>query len=200
MILDLMAAAALGYLLGSINSSILVGRLYGKDIREHGSGNAGLTNTIRVLGKKAGIFVLAGDIIKGIAACLASYYILSPVDFDPYMVGGAFAIIGHNWPLYFKFKGGKGALTAVTVAFMIDPLSAGIMLAVFMIVLLISKTVSLSTITTVLIYPVTAFMTTGDIYVLIYGMVISGIIIYKHRSNIDRLIKGTEAKISSRDK
>ena len=159
-----------------------------------------MTNAIRILGKKAGVFVLIGDILKGIAACLGSYYIISPAAFNPYMVGGAFAVIGHNWPLYFKFKGGKGALTAVSVAFMIDPLSAGIMLCVFIAVLLISKIVSLSTITTGLVYPIAAFLTTGDVYVLIYGIIISSIIIYKHRSNIDRLILGTEAKIKSRSK
>src|SRR5690625_1703657 len=125
-ILKLFAALVLGYLLGSLNTAVIVGKIYGKDIRSHGSKRAGLTNTLRVLGKSAAIFVLIGDILIGVIACLIglliAVYFYSGVAMDSVslLVAGAGAVIGHNWPIYFKFNGGKGALTAVTVLFMAD--------------------------------------------------------------------------------
>src|ERR1700710_1155529 len=104
-ILKIFAALALGYLLGSLNTSVIVGRIYGKDITRHGSKSAGLTNTLRVLGKPAAAFVLAA---------------------------GAGAVLGHNWPLYFGFKGGKGMLTAAAVMFMIAWPAALICLGAFL--------------------------------------------------------------------
>src|SRR6187549_105672 len=111
----ILAALALGYLLGSFNTAVIVGKIYGKDIRSHGSKNAGLTNTLRVLGKPAAAFVLAGDILKGIVACLIGLYLGvyvrsgEAVDCVSLLAAGAGAVIGHNWPIYFGFKGGKGA-------------------------------------------------------------------------------------------
>ena len=198
MIIWIILAAVCAYLLGSINSSILVGRVYGKDIREYGSKNAGLTNTMRVLGKKAAVFVLMGDIVKGIAACLIADLIIPDLAFTPYAVGGLFAVIGHNWPVYFEFKGGKGALTAVAVAFMIDPAGALILLGIFLTVLLLFRYVSLATITTGIFYPLISYLTTGGIYIPIYALVLAVMIIFRHRSNIKRLLNGEESKIDSR--
>lgn len=200
MIVEIIAVVILSYLLGSINSSILIGRFYGKDIRKFGSGNAGLTNTVRVLGKKAAIFVLIGDVLKGVAACLLSSVIIQEPSFEPYILGGLFAIIGHNWPLYFGFRGGKGALTAVAIAFMIDPFTAALLLIVFITVLLVFRYVSLATITTGVFYPVLSFLITNDIYILVYSALITIIIIYKHRSNIKRLISKEEPTIDLKTK
>lgn len=124
--LKILAALGLGYLLGSLNTAVIVGKIYGKDISSHGSKSAGLTNTLRVLGKSAAAFVLAGDILKGIIACLIGLrlgvYVYSGEASDcvSLLAAGAGAVLGHNWPVYFGFKGGKGALTAVTVLFMLD--------------------------------------------------------------------------------
>src|SRR6185312_13166233 len=100
-------ALLVGYLLGSLNTAILVGRLYGTDIRTQGSKSAGLTNTLRVLGKAAASFVLAGDVLKGIAACLIGLAlgVWAGSDCVSLLAAGAGAIIGHNWPLYFGFRG-----------------------------------------------------------------------------------------------
>lgn len=149
--------AVIGYLLGSLNSSVIVGKFYGIDIRQHGSGNAGTTNTLRVLGKKAALFVLVGDLLKGILAYLVGYYILKAAmpAFTGYpvinsevggMIGGIAAIIGHILPVYFSFKGGKGVLTTLAVVFMIDWLAAVILLAIFVIIVAITRYVSLGSI------------------------------------------------------
>jgi len=200
MIIRFLIAAGAAYLLGSVNTSILVGKVYGKDIREYGSGNAGLTNTVRVLGKKAAVFVLLGDILKGVAACLIASLLIVKEGFPAYTVGGLFAVAGHNWPVYFRFKGGKGALTAVSAAFMIDPGSAALLLAVFLSVLLLSRYVSLATIVTGISYPAVSYIFTCNIYILIYSALISLIVIYRHRSNISRLIHGNETRAELRSK
>ncbi|MDP4182682.1 MAG: glycerol-3-phosphate acyltransferase, partial [Bacillota bacterium] len=106
-LLKIILTCVIGYLLGSLNSSLIIGKIYGVDVRKHGSGNAGATNTLRTLGKKAALFVTLGDVFKGIIACLLGYFLLGN---DGLMSAGIGAIIGHNWPLYFKFKGGKGVL------------------------------------------------------------------------------------------
>ena len=157
-----------------------------------------MTNTVRILGKKAAIFVLIGDVLKGIAACLISSLIIQQPTFEPYVIGGLFAIIGHNWPIYFGFRGGKGALTAVAVAFMIDPITTFLLLALFIIVLLVFRFVSLATITTGVFYPVLSYLITNDIYIVVYSVLITAIIIYKHRSNIKRLINKEESTINSK--
>ena len=136
-ILKIVAALASGYLLGSINTAVIVGKIYGKDISSHGSKSAGLTNALRVLGKSAAAFVLAGDILKGIIACLIGLCLgvyvhpEGPTDCVSLLAAGAGAVIGHNWPVYFGFKGGKGALTAVAVLFMIDWIMALMCLGLF---------------------------------------------------------------------
>ena len=198
MIIKIILSAVIAYLLGSVNSSILVGRIYGKDIRKFGSGNAGLTNTLRVFGKKAAFFVLLGDVSKGVIACIVSAILIDPDIFPAYVIGGLFAVVGHNWPIYFRFKGGKGALTAVSAAFMIDPVSASILIAVFIAVLLISRYVSLATMMAGLLYPVISLIITGNIHIFIYSLLIMMMIIYRHRSNIRRLINNEEPKINLR--
>ena len=113
-ILKTLAALGLGYLLGSLNTAVIVGKVYGKDIRSHGSKSAGLTNTLRVLGKSAAVMVLAGDILKGIVACLIGLqlgvYVHSgqATDCISLLAAGAGAVMGHNWPVYFGFKGRQG--------------------------------------------------------------------------------------------
>ncbi|MDR0286144.1 MAG: glycerol-3-phosphate 1-O-acyltransferase PlsY [Clostridiales bacterium] len=199
----LIIIAAIGYLLGSLNFSVIIGKtLYKTDVREHGSGNAGLTNSLRTLGKKAAIFTLLGDLVKGVLACLVGMFLL----YGEYsrlglIMGGAFAIIGHNWPIYFKFKGGKGVLTSLAVMLMVAPIPALLALAVFAVVLLLSRYVSLSSIAAVIFLPFFSFFLgnkygPGLGYNTYFAIFLAILIIIRHRSNIVRIFKGTENKFS----
>lgn len=197
-------ALASGYLLGSLNTAVIVGRLYGKDIREHGSKSAGLTNTLRVLGKPAAALVLAGDIAKGIAACLIGLrlgvYAQSgqATDCVSLLAAGAGAVIGHNWPVYFGFKGGKGALTAATVVFMVDWVMTLICLGAFVAIVAVTRYVSLGTICGTLLFVVLSVMPAfgHTFYFLIFTCLMAFIVVVKHRTNIQRLLSGSENRLS----
>lgn len=203
-ILKLFAAFVLGYLLGSLNTAVIVGKIYGKDIRSHGSKGAGLTNTLRVLGKAAALFVLFGDILKGIIACLIGLllgvYFYSGVVMDSVslLVAGAGAVIGHNWPIYFKFKGGKGALTAVTVLFMVDWVMGLLCIGFFVIIISLTRYVSLGTICAIMLVVVISFIPVFEhtLYFNIFACVMALTIIFKHMKNIQRLLSGTENKLT----
>jgi len=151
-LLKIFVAFALGYLLGSLNTAVIVGKIYGKDIRSHGSKGAGLTNTLRVLGKSAAVFVLAGDILKGVIACFIGLYLGVYVysgeakDCVSLLAAGTGAVIGHNWPVYFRFKGGRGILTGVTVLFLVDWVMALLCLGFFVIIVAFTRYVSLGSI------------------------------------------------------
>lgn len=150
MVFRIILSGIIGYLLGSINTAIIVGKLFYKtDVREHGSGNAGTTNTLRILGKGAAIAVLIGDFLKGVIACLIGRYlageIISEVFAGEYL-GGLFAVLGHNWPVYFGFKGGKGVLTSFAVVLMFSPKSALVCLSAFIIIVALTRYVSLGSI------------------------------------------------------
>jgi glycerol-3-phosphate acyltransferase PlsY len=202
-ILKILAALAAGYLLGSLNTAVIVGKIYGKDIRSHGSKSAGLTNALRVLGKSAAALVLVGDIAKGIVACLIGLWIGvyvqsgAAVDCASLLAAGAGAVFGHNWPVYFGFKGGKGALTAVTVLFMINWAMALICVGLFVIVVAVSRYVSLGTISAVLLFVVLSFLPAfgRTFYFHIFACVMAATIVFKHRENVKRLLSGTENKL-----
>jgi acyl phosphate:glycerol-3-phosphate acyltransferase len=202
-IVKILAALVIGYLLGSLNTAVIVGKVYGKDIREYGSRSAGLTNTLRVLGKTAAVFVLAGDILKGIVACLIGLhlgvYVHSgqAVDCVTLLAAGAGAVLGHNWPVYFGFKGGKGALTAAAVMFMFNWLMALISLGVFVIVIAVSRYVSLGTITAAVFFVAISFIPSfgNTLYFNVFAGLMALVIIFKHKANIERLLSGTENKL-----
>jgi acyl phosphate:glycerol-3-phosphate acyltransferase len=202
--LKILAALAMGYLLGSLNTSVIVGKIFGKDIRSLGSKNAGLTNTLRVLGKSAAVVVLAGDVLKGIVACLIGLqlgvYLSSggATDCVSLLAAGAGVVIGHNWPVYFGFKGGKGALTAVTVLFMIDWVMALICLGLFLTIVASTRYVSLGTICATLLFAVLSFIPFfgKTFYFHIFACLMAFIVIFKHRENIRRLLSGTENKLT----
>lgn len=203
-ILKIIAALALGYLLGSLNTAVIVGKVYGKDIISHGSKSAGLTNTLRVLGKPAAVFVLAGDILKGVIACLIGLhlgvYVYSgeATDCVSLLAAGAGAVVGHNWPVYFGFKGGKGALTAATVLFMFDWVMALICLGLFVIIVALTRYVSLGTICATILFVAISFVPVfgNTFYFYIFACLMAGMIIFKHRKNIQRLLSGTENKLT----
>lgn len=182
----------LSYLIGSIPSGLIVGKIfYGIDIREHGSGNLGGTNTFRVLGKKAGIAVTAADILKGTAATFLP--MLFGVEMHPLLVG-IFAVVGHTFPIFAGFRGGKAVATSAGVLLGYEPLLFIVLVIGFLVTLKISKYVSLSSIVAGLF---------GIIYCVILGdwvlvLVVSALelfVIYRHRANLKRIRDKTEPKV-----
>jgi acyl phosphate:glycerol-3-phosphate acyltransferase len=203
-VLKIFAALAFGYLLGSLNTAVIVGKIYGKDISSHGSKSAGLTNTLRVLGKSAAALVLAGDVLKGVVACLIGLqlgvyaYSGEAKDCVSLLAAGAGAVMGHNWPVYFGFKGGKGALTAATVMFMVDWVMAVTSLGVFVTVVALTRYVSLGTISATLFFVAISFLPVfgNTFYFHMFASLMALIIIFKHRENIRRLLSGTENRLT----
>lgn len=182
----------LAYLLGSIPSGLIIGKVfYGKDIREHGSGNLGGTNTFRTLGVKAGLVVSIADVLKGTLA--ASLPLLLNADL-PMLLVGVFAVIGHMYPIFAGFRGGKAVATSGGVLLAYIPLLFLIMLIIFFISLYITKYVSLSSIIT----GISAFiysLFTGDLPLIIVVAVLATFVIYRHRANLERIRNKTEPKI-----
>jgi acyl phosphate:glycerol-3-phosphate acyltransferase len=203
-IVKVFAALASGYLLGSFNTAVVVGKLYGKDIKSHGSKSAGLTNTLRVLGRSAALMVLAGDVLKGVIACLIGLqlgvYVHSGEASDcvSLLAAGAGAVIGHNWPVYFGFKGGKGALTGAAVLFMFDWVMALICVGVFVLIVAVTRYVSLGTISAAVLFLAISFVPAfgHTFYFQIFACLMALIIVVKHRANIERLLSGTENKLA----
>ncbi len=186
----------IGYLLGSINPAIIYSRLKGRDIRTLGSKNAGATNTLRNFGKGAALIVTLSDILKCVAAILAAS-LLARLFAEDELVSKIFAatgcILGHNFPVYFGFKGGKGVLVSVTALFMIDWRIGAAALGIFIVVFMIWRYVSLGSITGA-IAAMAASLITKDVYVTAFTAFAALLTIIRHRSNILRLIEGTESK------
>ncbi len=201
MVYLILFCSAIAYLLGSINTSIIVSKLMGKaDIRKSGSGNAGATNTLRVLGKGAAALVVLGDILKGVAAIIIarvaySYFNVAGDKMLAQYFAALFVIVGHIYPLYFGFKGGKGVMTGVTTVFMLDWEIGVILLLIFIAVFVTSRYVSLGSCISSAMYPVLVYMFhSADIYFIGLSIIVALLSIYKHKSNIQRLIRGTESK------
>lgn len=200
MIFLIILSGIIGYLLGSINTSIVIGKVFFKiDIREHGSGNAGTTNALRTLGKGAALAVLSGDFLKGVLACIIGRYLageLSPGVYAGEYAGGLFAILGHNWPVYFGFKGGKGVLTSFAVVLMFSPISALICLAIFIAIVAITKFVSLGSIVSVMFFPIIAWLNGEPPLLVTVGVFLAVLIAVRHKTNIQRLLAKNEKKLS----
>jgi glycerol-3-phosphate acyltransferase PlsY len=205
----------LSYLVGSIPTAIIVAKTRrGIDIRQHGSGNAGGTNVIRVLGWKTGVFVIVCDMAKGLLATmvLARLIFVLPMEslppFDEFavvqIIAGCAAMLGHIWTLFAGFKGGKGIATAGGMLIGIAPVEVAVSLGVFLIVLLISNYVSLGSLSAATTFPLTMFLRENVFMVDIQGyhtliwfsIAISLLVIYTHRANVQRLLRGTENRIS----
>ncbi len=213
----------MSYILGSVPSAIWVGKIFkGVDVREHGSGNAGTTNTFRVLGVPFGITVFIMDFMKGF---IPSFFFsllafklmdapfsgpLAPPNWDVEsflkIFCGLIAVAGHMFPIFAKFKGGKGAATACGMLFGIEPISIGITFSLFGIILISTKYVSLASIISSATYPIVllimryGFGVYIDGSIIIFGAVVAAGIIYKHKSNIGRLRAGTESKVGKKKK
>lgn len=188
------------YLLGSIPSALWIGKLFYKmDIREHGSGNLGATNTFRVLGKKAGIVVTLLDILKGTAATLLIFVPFFQSVEVHQLVLGAFAVIGHTYPVFANFKGGKAVATSGGVLLGFNWPVFIIIVIAFLILLKVSKMVSFASMAVSivgLIYSIFHYMRTDEYSLIIMMAAFGAFIFYRHRENISRIKQGTEPKIT----
>lgn len=214
LILLLVVSAVISYLIGSLNSAIISVRiLKGKDVRDFGSHNAGLTNTLRCFGKGPAAMTLAGDLLKGVVAVLLSRLLFSlflPDIGSTVFLGyfsGIFSILGHIFPLYYGFKGGKGVLVSSSILLVVDPLTFCIIIPFFILMVAITRYVSVSSITSAVVYPFLTFGVQRFVrhmelkWVLLDAgltVVTSIILIWMHRENIVRLRNGTENKFGSK--
>ena len=208
-----------GYIFGLLQTSYIYGRLNGIDIREHGSGNAGTTNALRVLGKKAGLIVFLGDFCKAIAATVIARIVMGHIYPDEMYLyiayAGIGAVLGHNFPCYLKFRGGKGiAATAGIIVGFLDPVIMLSCLVVFVAVVALTRYVSLGSIIMVTVFAVeyTIFAMNGKYsfnmddtsswYAMIESVIVvvfmAAMAIYRHRANIKRLINHEENKLGSK--
>ena len=186
-----LAALILAYCIGSIPTAVWIGKkFYNTDVRDHGSGNAGATNTFRVLGKKAGIIVLCIDIIKGFLAVIFSYLLATVIGCDNYtvlrIIAGLAAVLGHIFPLYAGFRGGKGVATILGAVFGINPLASIIAIIVFLLILIIFNYVSLGSILAGLTFPVTVFIiqSSNDLIMQLFSIFVSIMLVLNHISNM----------------
>jgi glycerol-3-phosphate acyltransferase PlsY len=202
-VLPLVAVALLSYLIGSFPTGYLVGRLAGIDIRKVGSGNIGATNVLRVLGKPSGYTVFIFDFVKGTVAVTLSILIVSrvrPACHETELVGiitGVLCVIGHSYPVWLGFKGGKGVATSVGVLFGLMPVAAIIVMLVWLITFQTTKYVSVASIVAAIALPLVVFIMvhvrkTNGMTLVYFSVCLTALIIWRHRSNLSRLMKGTE--------
>ena len=204
-LLCLVSSALIGYLVGSFPTGYVVGRIRGIDIRAVGSGNVGATNVTRVLGKQFGYPVFLVDFLKGLiplllARTIAHRYQLDPIESDFCIaIAGIFAVVGHSYPVWLSFKGGKGVATSLGLIFGINWIAALIMFAVWIVAFKVTRYVSVASIIAAIALPV-AMITLLLLHqlqtaVLVYfSLILAAIIVFRHRSNVSRLLSGTEPR------
>ncbi len=188
-------AAIVGYLIGNFAPSYFVGKITKNiDIRDHGSGNAGATNTFRVLGVKAGVVVFICDVLKGVLATLIGLW-LTKSQFGAALSGGM-AVIGHNWPVFLNFKGGKGIASSFGLIITLFPNIGLILFVVAAALILGTRYVSLGSISGAVLFPILLVLFKQPLPIFIVGTILALIAIYRHKDNIIRLLNGRENKIS----
>lgn len=187
----------IGYFLGSIPFSFITSKYMGKiDIREFGSGNSGATNVYRILGKKAGAIAFIGDFLKGLLAALIGKAILGTS--DGAAICGGLAIIGHCYPVWIGFKGGKGVATTAGMILGMNPLLWMIVLVIQFTIIGTTKYVSLASIVSASLLPVISLLLNLENTFVIYTLLIGAFVVFRHKENLGRLIRGEEKKISSK--
>ena len=205
MILAYIIVAIIAYLLGSISFSVIFSKkMAGFDVREKGSGNAGTTNVLRSVGKKAAVITLICDVLKGVIAILIAYLVGKIVkDLDNSLlvqIAGIAVIIGHTFPIFFGFKGGKGIATSLGVL-LVTNWNIGLICLVFALVLMIlTKMVSLGSIAAAILFPVLVMFMPSNAYIVegnyvIYSIILAVLVVFNHRANVKRLLTGTENKL-----
>ncbi len=185
-----------GYLFGSFNFATYISKKkYKEDIREHGSGNAGMTNMMRTYGKKAAGLTLLGDALKAVVAILIGYILMGT---DGAYLAGIGSIIGHTWPVYYGFKGGKGVVTAIVMILCTNFWVGLILLALFVAIVAATRYISLGSIMGALMYPIILhnFNGVNSIVKLVCSFLVTVLLVFNHRSNIKRLYEGKENKFA----
>jgi len=193
----------IAYLLGSIPTAVWIGRIrYGIDVREHGSKNAGATNTFRVLGRKAGITVLSIDVTKGFVATFMPFLCgvgawHSDTLFSVQIVAALLATTGHVFPVFAGFRGGKGVATSLGVLLGVYAPSALLCIVVFLIIFFIFHYVSLGAVSAALMFPISVcfIFEVKSLWLIIFSLLLSTLVIFAHRKNLYRIFKGTESKM-----
>ena len=203
-----LAAAAQAYLLGSVDTGILVSKyLYHDDVRNHGSGAAGMTNMLRTFGKKAAALTAAGDVLKGVAAVCIGRWLFGflPADaaVSPYLgvyLTAILAVVGHTKPIYFGFKGGKGVLVGAVMLAFFDWRVFVIAFALFILSVVLTKWISLGSILGAVSFPITTWLFYRDPVLTAMAFGMAAAVVFMHRSNIGRILHGTENKFSFKSK
>lgn len=206
-------SAIIAYLVGSISSSVIISKkMAGFDVREKGSGNAGSTNVLRTVGKKAALLTLICDILKGVVAVLVAFIIgLFAKECSKAVLvqlAAIFVVIGHTFPIFFKFKGGKGVATSLGVLLILNWRIGLICLVFALLIMALTRMVSLGSIGAAVLFPVLViFMQNANYLVkgskisyIIFGLCLAAIVIFNHRSNLIRIINGNENKLSFKKK
>ena len=193
--------ALVAYLIGSINFAMIFSKKFaGFDVREKGSKNAGTTNVLRTVGKKAAVLTLICDILKGVVSVLLAMlaaYIWKETDAEVLKyLAGLFAIIGHTWPVYYGFKGGKGVATSLGVLLMVNAQIGVICLVFALIIMIATRWVSLGSILAAILFPILTVFMTDNFWAKVISILIGLLVVFNHRSNIKRLKQGTENKLS----
>ena len=195
----------IAYLIGSISFSVIISKkIAGFDVREKGSGNAGSTNVLRTVGKKAAALTLLGDCLKGVVAILIALLagkIVKETDSSLLIqLAGIAVVIGHTFPIFFKFKGGKGVATSLGVLLMINWQIGLICLVFALILMVLTKFVSLGSVSAAILFPVLTLFINENYIVpgnyIIFGIILAVIVVFNHRTNVKRLLTGTENKIN----
>ena len=195
-ILAALACAVAGYLLGSISTGVIVSKLYGGiDIRKHGSGNIGMTNVMRTLGWVPSFLTFAGDALKGVLGALVGKLIFGNIGL---CIGGVFAVVGHNWPVFFKFKGGKGMSTSFGFLLMGDWRVALMLLLIQVFVLLLSGYMSLASIISSCALVILACTMNESYAFRAAAIILCALSMFAHRENIKRLKEGRENALDSK--
>ncbi len=190
--------AAVSYLLGCCNSALIISKyILHDDVRDHGSGNAGLTNFYRVFGKKKVVWVVVGDLAKAILACAFGGWIFGTMmgyAVVGKLIGGIFCILGHSFPCMFGFKGGKGVLAGAGVILSMDWRIALICLGVFLLIVVCTRMVSLGSMVAAALFPITCWTIYHDGLVVVLACVASVLIVVRHKDNAKRIANGEESK------
>ena len=197
MVLNIVVASLCAYLLGNLNGAVSMSMMLHDDVRSHGSGNAGLTNFIRNYGAASSVFVILIDMSKAILACLLGGLLLKPYGLyaEGTALGGLAVMLGHNFPALLGFKGGKGILSGLFIALVVDWRVALIILAVFFAAYLLTQYVSLGSVLAAVAFGIGFILLHGDnLTVMLCGVAMGALAVFMHRGNIVRLIKGQERK------
>ena len=195
----------IAYLIGSINFSVIISKkMAGFDVREKGSGNAGSTNMLRSVGKKAAAITLVCDILKGVIAILIAFIVGKIAkDINPALlvqIAAVCVVVGHTFPIFFKFKGGKGVATSLGIILLLNWQIGLICLVFALILMILTRMVSIGSISAAILFPVLTIFITENYLVsgnyIVFGIILAAFVVYNHRANVKRILTGTENKLS----